>query len=361
VDFELTEHQIEIRDLGRRVFTDRVTGDRLKEVEAGREGFDRSLWNELGDAGLLGVAVPEADGGGGLGFLELCLVLEEGAAAAAPVPLFPSLVLGALPIAGFGTEEQRARLLPGVAHGGTILTAALSEGPALRAQPHGDGWRIGGTVELVPYADVASAILAPAATEEGGTGLFLLDPAGLDLEPQEVTTGEPTFRVHVNASVGQEKVLVEPSSGNDILAWTLQRALAALSVMQVGTVDRALHLTAEYTSGRDQFGRPLASFQAVQQRIADAYIDTLAMRWTAWRAAWRLAESLPGDEEVAVAKFWASEAGSRVVTAAQHLHGGMGVDVDYPLHRYTKQAKRTELMFGAATAQLARLGDLIAR
>jgi 3-oxocholest-4-en-26-oyl-CoA dehydrogenase beta subunit len=361
VDLDLTEHQIEIRDLARRVFTDRVTPDRLKEVEAGREGFDRSLWKELGDAGLLGVAVPESDGGGGLGFLELCLVLEEGAAAAAPVPLLPSLVLGALPIAEFGTDEQRARFLPGVAHGDAILTAALSGGPVLRAQPHGDGWRIAGTVELVPYADVASAILAPVATEEGGTGLFLLDQAGLDLEPQEVTTGEPAFRVHANALVAQGAVLAEPFLGADELAWTLQRALAALSVMQVGTAGRALHLTAEYTSGRDQFGRPLASFQAVQQRIADAYIDTLAMRWTAWCAAWRLGEGLTADEEVAVAKFWASEAGSRVVTAAQHLHGGMGVDVDYPLHRYTKQAKRAELMFGAATAQLAHLGELISR
>jgi 3-oxocholest-4-en-26-oyl-CoA dehydrogenase beta subunit len=361
MDFELTEHQIEIRDLARRVFGDRVTPERLKEVEAGREGFDRSLWSELGGAGLLGVALPEAHGGGGLGFLELCLVLEEAAAAAAPVPLFPSTILAALPIGEFGTEEQRARLLPGVARGETVLTAALSEGHALRAQPHGDGWRLGGTAELVSYADAATAILAPAMTEEGGTAVFLLDPADVGLEPQEVTTGEPAFRLHVDASVGQEALVAEPSRGAEVLAWTLQRALVALSVMQVGTVDRALRLTAEYTSGRDQFGRPLASFQAVQQRIADAYIDTLAMRWTAWRAAWRLAEGLSADEEVAVAKFWASEAGSRVVTAAQHLHGGMGVDVDYPLHRYTKQAKRAELMFGAATAQLARLGELIAR
>ena len=99
----------------------------------------------------------------------------------------------------------------------------------------------------------------------------------------------------------------------------------------------------------------------MQQRIADAYIDTLAMRWTAWQAVSRLAGGLPAEEELAVAKFWASEGGARVVTAAQHLHGGMGVDVDYPLHRYTKQAKRIELLFGGATAQLARLGELIAR
>jgi 3-oxocholest-4-en-26-oyl-CoA dehydrogenase beta subunit len=361
VDFELTEQQTEIRELARRVFSDRVTPERLKEVEAGREGFDRSLWKELGDAGLLGVALPERVGGGGFGFLELCLVLEEAAAGAAPVPAFPSLVLAALPISEFGTDDQRTRFLAALARGETMLAGAFSEGTALHADREGDAWRIRGVADLVPFADTASAILAPARTEEGNTALFLLEPSGLELEPQEITTGEPAFRVHVDMAVGEDAALGSPAAGEHAIGWTLQRALVALSVMQVGTVDRALHLTAEYTAGRDQFGRPLASFQAVQQRIADAYIDTLAMRWTAWRAAWRLSEGLPAEEEVAVAKFWASEAGSRVVTAAQHLHGGMGVDVDYPLHRYTKQAKHVELMFGAATAQLARLGDLIAR
>ena len=361
MDFELTEQQIEIRDLARRVLADRVTADRLKEVEAGREGFDRALWKELGDAGLLGAALPDDAGGGGFGFLELCLVLEESARAVAPVPAFPTLVLAALPIAEFGSDEQRARVLPRVAKGEAVLTAALGEGTVLRAQPHEERWRIRGTAEIVPYADSASVLVAPARTEEGATGVFLVDPTGLAMEQQEVTTGEPTFRVHVDSIVDELDVLAEPARGDHVLAWTLQRALAALAVMQVGGADRALALTAEYTSGRDQFGRPLASFQAVQQRIADAYIDTLAMRWTAWRAAWRLAEGLHADEEVAVAKFWASEAGSRVVTAAQHLHGGTGVDVDYPLHRYTKQSKRIELQFGAATSQLARLGELIAR
>jgi 3-oxocholest-4-en-26-oyl-CoA dehydrogenase beta subunit len=131
-------------------------------------------------------------------------------------------------------------------------------------------------------------------------------------------------------------------------------------VMQVGVAERALRITAEYVAGREQFERPLATFQAVQQRIADAYIDVEAMRVTAWRAAWRLAEGLPADEEIAIAKFWASEAGSRVLVSAQHLHGGVGVDVDYPLHRYLKLSKRLELLFGGGTEQLAHLGDLLA-
>ena len=120
--------------------------------------------------------------------------------------------------------------------------------------------------------------------------------------------------------------------------------------------ERALHMTAEYLTGREQFGRPLAKFQAVQQRAADAYIDVEAMRWTMWQAAWRLDEGLPATEEVAIAKFWAADGGHRVLAAAQHLHGGIGVDMEYPLHRYTLGAKHVELMLGGAGRQLARLG-----
>ena len=138
-------------------------------------------------------------------------------------------------------------------------------------------------------------------------------------------------------------------------------AKASLAAMQLGVCDRALRMTASYTSTREQFGRKIATFQAVGQRAANAYIDVECLRLVVQHAVWLLGEERPASEEVAVAKIWAGDTGHRVSFAAQHLHGGMGVDVDYPLHRYTKQAKRVELMFGAATAQLARLGDLIAR
>src|SRR5437773_1872882 len=124
---------------------------------------------------------------------------------------------------------------------------------------------------------------------------------------------------------------------------------------------RRLRVTAEYTVRREQFDRPIASFQAVHQRAADAYIDVEAIRLTTWQAAWRLAAGLPASAAVAVAKFWASEAAHRVVYAAQHLHGGIGVDVDYPLHRYYLWSKQIELTLGSGTRQLARLGADLAR
>jgi alkylation response protein AidB-like acyl-CoA dehydrogenase len=155
-------------------------------------------------------------------------------------------------------------------------------------------------------------------------------------------------------------VLVEPGTNQSALPWILDVALTAMCAMQIGLAERALKLTAEYVSQREQFGKPLATFQAVQQRAADCYIDVEAMRWTAWQAAWRLSEDLPATEEVAIAKFWASEGGHRVLAAAQHLHGGVGVDVEYPLHRYTLASKQLELTLGGASQHLARLGDRMA-
>ena len=149
--------------------------------------------------------------------------------------------------------------------------------------------------------------------------------------------------------------------GERIITWIDEHGTAALCAQQLGVLSRALEMTAEYSKTRVQFDRPIATFQAVGQRIADGYIDVEGVRLTTWQAAWRLSAGLPAATEVEVAKFWAADAGHRVAHTAVHVHGGMGVDVDYPLHRYTKQAKGIELMFGAATAQLSRLGDLISR
>jgi len=175
------------------------------------------------------------------------------------------------------------------------------------------------------------------------------------------TSRAPQFRVTLSAAaVSDDDVVGDPGRGAAVIEWLVPRALVGLCALQAGVVEQALHLTAEYTKKREQFGRPIGSFQAVAQRAADMYIDTEAVRLTMWHAAWRLAHGLPAAEEVAVAKFWAADAGQRVVCAAQHLHGGIGVDVDYPLHRYFLWAKEIELTLGGAQVQLVRLGTAMA-
>lgn len=360
MDFTYTPEQDELRALARRVLADHATPQRVTAVEASEERIDRTLWAALADAGLLGIAVPEEHGGSGLGLVELCILLEEVGRAVAPVPVYPALVLGALPIAAFGTPEQRARLLPAVASGQALLTGALEEpgnldplAPAARATPDGDGWRLDGEKLAVPVASTAAAAVVSA-----GDGLFLLDPhdPGVTLERQEVTDHEARFLMTL------EGARAERLGGADALAWLVRRARLALCATQVGVTDRALRMTAEYTSAREQFGRPLSAFQAVSQRAADAYVDVEAIRLTTQAALWRLAagQEAEADAAVAIAKFWAADAGQRVVHAAQHLHGGVGVDVSYPLHRSFLWAKELELSLGGATQQLLALGDMIA-
>jgi 3-oxocholest-4-en-26-oyl-CoA dehydrogenase beta subunit len=155
-------------------------------------------------------------------------------------------------------------------------------------------------------------------------------------------------------------VLGGPATGAEITSWLLSHGTVGLCALQLGVVARALELTSEHAKNRVQFGRPVGSFQAVTQRLADAYIDVEAVRLTMWQAAWRLATGLPAETEIATAKFWAADAGHRVAHTAVHVHGGIGIDTDYPLHRYFTAAKRAEFELGGATAQLLRIGAALA-
>ena len=364
MDLSHTPDQESLRALARQVLSDHATPQRIAEVEASEDRIDRELWAALAAAGLLGVSVPEEHGGSGLGIVELCILLEEVGRAVAPVPVYATLVLGALPLAEFGSPKQRERLLRGVAGGDLMLSGALTEPrnpdpltPTTRATADGDAWRLDGVKLAVPAAAVSAALVVPAALEGDGARLFMVDPraAGVTLERQEMTNREVDFLVTLDGGRGD---LLD--GGADALPWLVRRATVGLCAMQVGVTERALRMTAEYTSSREQFGRPLSAFQAVSQRAADAYVDVEAIRLTTLAAAWRLAQAMDADESIAVAKFWAGEAGQRVVHAAQHLHGGVGVDVSYPLHRSFLWAKQLELSLGGGTEQLLRLGTMIA-
>jgi acyl-CoA dehydrogenase len=384
MDFTYSEEQEAVRELAERIFTERVTHERLKEIElaAAEEGpIDRALWGELAAAGLLGIHLDEAYGGSGLDFVAACLVIEAAGRTAAYVPVVETMVYGAAPVALFGTEAQRAALLPGVSAGTTILTAALAElvgevilsggtSPVTTAARQPDGsWVLEGTKACVPAALVADTILVPATLiaadgSSAGTGVFLVDADadGVEKIRQTTTAGraEAILELH-GVKVGADAQLggIE-ADGAAIITAITELATAALCVMEAGVCATALALTGEYTKTRVQFDRPIATFQAVGQRAADAYVDTEAIRLTAWQAASRLSAGLPASSEVAVAKFWAAEGGQRVVHAAAHLHGGVGVDRDYPLHRFFLLTRQIELTLGGANESLRRLGRTLA-
>jgi alkylation response protein AidB-like acyl-CoA dehydrogenase len=285
------------------------------------------------------------------------------------VPLFATLLLGSLPIVRFGSPAQQRRWLDPLATG-AVLTAALDEEgladparPRTTAQRDGAGWRLDGVKIAVPGAQLAERILVPARTGDDAVGVFVLEPgaAGVKLERQVMTNREPRGRLELDGvRAAADIVLGDPRGGAEIVRFTLERAAAGLCAMQLGVGAEALRRTADYITGRKQFGRSVATFQGAQLRAADAFIDLEAMRATLWQAAWRLAEGRPAAREIAAASWWACRGGHRVVHTAQHLHGGIGADVDYPIHRYMLWAKQIEVALGGASRTLARLGRMVA-
>ena len=368
MDFALTEQQEAVRDLAAQIFEGLATTERIKAEEATDDRIDRQLWQELARANLLGIAVPEDVGGSGLGILELCVLLEQQGRRVAPVPMLATLVMGALPIAEFGTAEQRSAWLPGVVSGDVMLTAALSEPgdgwpgwPSTSASVSADGdWRLSGMRLSVPAAHLAARVLVPARIDDESVGLFLVDPngPGVGLTRAETTNREIVAHLSLDGAPGD--LLGDGVPGSRVMDWLVQRVLVGICALQVGVAEEAVRLAANYTSGRQQFGKPLSTFQGVALRAADAYIDTEAMRVTMWQAAWRLAIGDDAGTEVEVAKWWAADGGQRVVHATQHLHGGLGADVDYPIHRYFLWGKQLEDLLGGAGYHLARLGHRLA-
>jgi acyl-CoA dehydrogenase len=377
VDFTENESQAELAALSRKILTEQVTPERLAAAGAASDRFDAGLWDALARAGILAAALPESLGGAGLGLLEHCSVLAELGRTVAPVPYLASIVLGAGAIARFGTPEQQHRWAAPAGRGKLILTAALAEedgddpaAPSARAEPvtdDGQGWRLSGVKTTVPAAPLAGLILVPAAAP-GGVAVFLVTPgdAGVTVQRQQLASGDSAGRVVLDdVRLPGDRVLGRAdgtrADGTDGAAgWLMAAGTVGLCALQAGVTQRALELTAEYARTRMQFGKPIGGFQAVAQRLADAYIDTEAIRLTMWQAAWRLSAGLPCGTEVATAKFWAADAGHRVAHTAVHVHGGVGIDLGYPLHRYFAAAKHNEFSLGGSTTQLRRIGAALA-
>ena len=318
-------------------------------------------WTDLASSGVLAAALPESAGGNGFGLLEQCSVLVELGRAVSSAPYLPSIVQAASTVARFGTAEHVDRWVRPALTGSTVLSVALSEennddplAPVTRASRDSDGWRLTGVKSLVP-APSADLFLVPATTPDG-LRLFLVTADEAGVLRQEVVDGDDSCLLDLaDVHVPSDRVL--PTAA---VEFALLRGIVGLCAQQLGVVERALEMTTEYARTRQQFDRPIGSFQAVSQRLADAYIQVEAIRLTLWQAAWRVSEGLPCETEVATAKFWASEGGHYIAHTAVHIHGGMGIDISHPLHRYFVAAKRNEFSLGSATTHLRHLGTALA-
>jgi acyl-CoA dehydrogenase len=343
----MSESQDAIRETAAELFARLVDPARIEKVEATADRFDRELWSVLADAGLLGVAVSEEADGLGLGATELAIVLEELGRSVAPVP-FVDTALAAWAIDTFGSAEQRATWLRGLVSGEAVAAVAV---PSSTVDVRFADGRLHATAVAVPWAHVADVVLLPVAGE-----LVLLDPraGGVTATREETTDRTIAASLEFTDTVAQ-------TLGAGAATWLVARARVALSAVQAGVTDAAVRMTATYTSEREQFGKPLSTFQSVALKAADAYLDATVIRATAFEAAEAIDRGDDTELETLTAAWWAAEAGQHCVHLTQHLHGGMGADVTYPVHRYFLWAKEIELRLGGASALLAELGEALDR
>ncbi|WP_433665854.1 acyl-CoA dehydrogenase family protein [Nocardia sp. CA-136227] len=365
MDFSFTDEQQAVVESAARILESQATKDQQLDAGTRSDARETVLWQQLAGAGLLGVVVPSEHGGLGLGFVELALLLEQVGRSAAQVPVLPS-ALAAMTLAKFGTDAQRSTLLPDIAAGDVVVAPALIEAlgeplvPWTSARRTSSGWTLDGLKTCVPAGLSADLLLVSARVNARETGLFLVDPTstGVARVGQETMTGVTEAQIELrNVEVPSSARVGDRAA----LQWCVERATVAVSMVMAGICGEAVRLTADYVKSREQFERPIASFQAVRQRLADSFIDATSIRMTALRAAWLLSDGDLASKEVAVAKFYAADAGPRIARATVHLHGGIGVDRNYPLHRYYLWAKHLELVLGGAERQLRILGACLAK
>ncbi|MEV0594059.1 acyl-CoA dehydrogenase family protein [Nonomuraea cavernae] len=320
MDFNLDETQQDLRKLAADLLAKEATEERLRE------------------AGLLSVCVPEEAGGAGLGPVEMAVVLREVGARAASLPALPALA-GSLALSRYGTRHQQTRAA-------TVALRepgrALADPPVTTADRTPEGWVLTGRKTGVPYLEAWALVTADE-------GVFLVDSP--ESSPEFTSTGEPA------ATIVLDRTPAERVAGPEAVTEIRQIFTVAVAAQASGVLAGALELTTGYIRTRKQFGRALAEFQAVTMQIADVYIAGRALDVALWSAAWRLGEGLPAEEDLAVAAFHVGEA-LRALYTCQHLHGGLGLDVTYPLHRYFAQAKHLSHLLGGQDAQLDLIGAL---
>ncbi len=370
MEFSLNEEQQMLRNSARDFLKAKYDKTALRELEASESGHSQKLWKQMAQLDWMGIIIPEYHGGVGWGLMELAILFEELGRAAFDGPLLCT-VMGTMALVEGGSKDQKKKLLPKIASGKLILTMAIEEANvaydlkqiSASAEKTDSGYILNGTKLFVPYAEVAEGIVVAARTngtagDPQGITLFLLDTKtpGIQISPYDTLAPDKQYQVDLkNISATPDAVLGELDNGLDLICAIYKQATALTCTEMVGGAQHEMEVTAEYTKKREQFGRPLGSFQAVQHRLADMYTDVQGARWTSYQAVSCLSKGLSAKRELSIAKTFTSDACQRVAFGAQQLHGGMGVDTDYDLHFYFRRAKAMELKFGSAPVHLEAL------
>jgi alkylation response protein AidB-like acyl-CoA dehydrogenase len=356
-----TEEQEMLRKTARDFLVDKCSKKFVKQMEESETGYSRGLWEEMAELGWMGLAFPERYGGGGMGFLDLALLLEEMGRACLPGPFFSSVVLAGLSILDMGSEEQKREFLPELIRGEKIFTLALTEpgyhnydasSVIVKAIRDDANYVISGTKLFVPDAHIADYLLCVARTgPRSGSTVFLTDAKNPKIKYTVLKTiaGDKLCEVIFDrVLVPVTNVLGRLNPGQSTVRRIMQRAAVGKCCELVGSIQRVLEMTVDYAKERKQFGRPIGSFQVIQHYCADMATDVDSARFSTYQAAWMLSEGLLCTKEVAIAKAWVGQASQRVFALAHQIHGAIGVTVEHDLHYYTRRAKAAELAFGDA-------------
>lgn len=370
MDFELSEEQELLHSGLRELLASACDAHRVRATAYDGDGRDPELWKTLADAGWTALVVPEADGGAGLRFEDLIVVLEEAGRAVLPLPLTTTL-LGARILARASASPLRSDLLARIASGSASVTLALSgspggndEGAGCSAERDGDRWRLTGSHAFVPHGPLADIALVEASLPDGGPGLFVLPTDASEITYTDLQVMDCSVRQYEmvlnGATVPAEAGILEPATGRKAIDGLLDEWRAALAAETLGACERLLEMTIAYAKEREQFGRPIGSNQAVKTRVAEMAATVERMRAAIYHAAVKIdADAEDKVLAVAMAKVATATPGAALASQAIHVHGGIGYTWEHDVHLYFKRIKSNELLLGDGMAHLARVADAV--
>jgi len=364
MDFHFTEEQKILQKAARDFLQSECPSSFVLEMEADERGYTPDLWNKMAELGWMALIIPEAYDGVGASLPDLMLMLEEMGRFCLPGPFF-STVLGCLSIMEAGSEEQQKKFLPKVGTGELILTMALAEPGnrkydpflvAVEAEAKNNDFMINGSKLFVPDVHIADYMVCAARTSgspgsKEGITLFIVDSKtpGIHLTPMKTLAGDKQFEVDFQGvAVTGDHLLGPLNQGGVILEQVLQKGAICKCAEMVGGAQKVLEMATEYAKEREQFGKPIGSFQAVQHHCSNMLMDIEGSRYITYKVAWMLEQGIPCAKQVSAAKAWTSEAYKRVAGLGHQIMGATGYIIEHDMPLYSRRAKIAELALGDA-------------
>lgn len=364
MDYDLNKEQKLIKKTAREFLSKECDSLFVRDMEKDEKGFTPKIWEKMSELGWLGLIFPDEYGGLSGSYLDLTVLLMEMGYRCMPGPFFSTVVLGGITLMEAGSAEQKKDLLTKISDGNLLMTLALTEMSAgytpdkigIRAEKNKDGYLINGTKLFVPDANVADKIICAARTKESdnkkdGITLFIVDKnsKGLEITPLETFAGDKLSEVSFNKVYVTEKDIIgDLDDGWAVLDKVIQLAAICKCAEMVGGGERSMEIAIENSKGREQFGRKVGSFQAVQHHCANivTYLDT--SRMMTYQAAWRISEGLPFEKDVAMTKAWVSDSCRQLVALSHQVMGGLGFMEEYDLQLFFRKTKAAGLYYGNA-------------